>query len=150
MRRIAAEEEANPRRNPTEIPTVAPTVSPTVAPTAPSIAASQVKFHSEIELENMKKFFNQMDNSQFSSDKEEALSIIIDRINNDTPGQSIPTPAGLFESSKSKIRTEIIDLLVGFVPESERRKNNGNAYLKKWFEADNLERYFFIVQNKHL
>ena len=123
MRRITTEEEeegrsADPRRNPTDR-------TPAVAPTAMPI---QAQFNTEIELEKMKEFFNQMNNMRFSSDKKEALSIIIDRINNDTPGEPIPTPAGLFESSKSKIRTEIHELLVEFAPESERRKNNGTIF----------------------
>ena len=144
MRRITTEEEegrsADPRRNATDR-------TPAVAPTAMPI---QAQFNTEIELEKMKEFFNQMNNMRFSSDKKEALSIIIDRINNDTPGEPIPTPAGLFESSKSKIRTEIHELLVEFAPESERRKNNGNVYLKKWFEADNLKRYFFYRSKEAL
>ena len=53
-------------------------------------------------------------------------------------------------SSKAAIRSELNNLLLSFITESERKRSNGTTYLKKWFEADNLKRYFMYRSKEAL
>ena len=113
------------------------------APVAATTSILNVSFDIDVETQKMIQFFEIMDDSQFSIEKKEALSIIVDRIKNEVSGQTAPIPHGLFGSnSKATIRTEMNDLLLSFIDESERKKSHGDTYLKKWFKANNLKRYF--------
>ena len=40
--------------------------------------------------------------------------------------------------------------MLSFITESERKRSNGTTYLKKWFEADNLKRYFMYRSKEAL
>ena len=122
-------------------------------PTTTAAAAPEASFDAEIEIEKMIRFFDTIDDSNFDKNKKEALLIINDRMKNDIAGQTIPFPTDLFVSNsreKAKIRAEITDLLQLFIPECERKRNSGTAYLKSWFEENNLNRYFMYRSKESL
>ena len=117
------------------------------APTTPHVASTSTTTTAAASaprtlLNEMINFFDGMNRSGFSCEKKEALLIIVDRLKNDQDASSTPIPTELFGNSKKKVRGEVIDLLLEFIPESERKKTRGPAYLKAWFQADNLKRYF--------
>ena len=151
MRRNTTEENnegaVDSNINSTDTPTVGEDDGDAVDATLEEV----IRFDAEVEVQNMINFFDEIDTSEFDCEKQEALAIITDRIKNDNgPNASTPTPAGLFENLMSKIRGEIVELLLEFVPQSERRRTGGSAYLKKWFQADNLKRHFLYRSKESL
>ena len=74
------------------------------APVAVAAPMPNVTFNINMEVQTMIQFFETMDNSHFSIEKKEAISIIVDRVKNEVHGQQpAPIPHGLFENSNSNI-----------------------------------------------
>ena len=94
-----------------------------------------------------------MISSSSSADRQEALAIILDRINHDVSTQGETTgisagPADLFSRSKSKIRKEILDLISGRIPPEKRLARFGEASLKKWLTSTNTYRSYMFFSKQ--
>ena len=96
------------------------------------------------EEQKMIRYFELMDKSTFSSDKEEAMSIILDQLYHGDAETNKTLPVNLFGQSKSKIRKCIIQFLSHRIPETKRQKRLGDSVLKKWFLSLNRTRKYMF------
>ena len=85
----------------------------------------------------MINYFNSIDTlTAATSEKKEALAIIIDRINNFSVSPAFPDD--LFTNSNSPIVKVIVKNIIGRIPRIDRISATGsNAKLKRWLEAKN-------------
>ena len=95
----------------------------------------------------MINYFNSIDTlTVATSEKREALAIIIDRINNASESRAFPDD--LFTNSNSRIVKAIVEIILGRIPRIDRISATGsNAKLKRWMEAKNAQR-LFMYHNK--
>ena len=100
-------------------------------------------------IEEMFEYFNSMADSTFSNDKKEALSIIKDRLNNDTDDGNQFIPIDLIQ--KKNVVKEMILLIQGRIrPDTDRVRTSGNNLLKKWLKATNSSRLFMFINKNAL
>ena len=100
-------------------------------------------------IEEMFEYFNSMADSTFSNDKKEALSIIKDRLNNDTDDGNQFIPIDLLQ--KTNVVKEMILLIQGRIrPDTDRVRTSGNNLLKKWLKATNSSRLFMFINKNAL
>ena len=92
--------------------------------------------------EKMVKYFNELDRTGLSEDGLEAISIICDRVNNNS---NIAGNVQLFQKSKSNIVKEMVKILVGRIPDQDRQKKIGPAGVKKWLKKKNDSRVFLFL-----
>ena len=101
-------------------------------------------------VETMKQYFNSISNINFSDDKKEALSIIKNRVNNDSEDGNSFFQAELLTNAKKGIMKELIELLKCRINEKDRQTRLGKNLVTKWFEAKNSERVFFFFSKRAL
>ena len=92
--------------------------------------------------EKMVKYFNELDRTGLSEDGLEAISIICDRVNNNS---NIAGNVQLFQKSNSNIVKEMVRILVGRIPDQDRQKKIGPAGVKKWLKKKNNSRVFLFL-----
>lgn len=84
-----------------------------------------------------------------NTNQEDALSIILDRIRNDSPQTRFVGPDELFTVAKKRVRAELQTLLASRVPAGERTRL-GDSVIKKWMLHDNLHRAFMFYNKEPL
>ena len=81
-----------------------------------------------------------------SSDKVEAIGIIVDHLLHDPEGRiPVERNAVIFERGNSKVRKEMLFLLANRIPETSRLQRIGDGVLKKWLTSKNEHRVFMLL-----
>ena len=87
-----------------------------------------------------------------SSAKEEAIGIIIDRLNNDPDGSAgLDGVADIFSSrSKANVKKEMKAYLLRRIPQQKRQQRVGDELMKKWLKSPNSTRTLLFYSKNAL
>lgn len=99
-------------------------------------------------IEEMEGYFKFIDSASFADDRREALAFIQEQIEKDSGDAAIS--AGLLSNHRVKVRKEMLDLLLGRVAEGDRQGRVGDAMVKKWMLASNVQRSFMFMKKDAL